>query len=43
VYVALARNQLKPANVDQAIDTIRKSLDEDIDTLDKQAAQRPKR
>jgi hypothetical protein len=43
VYVALARNQLKPANVDQAIDTIRKSLDEDIDTLDKQAALRPKR
>ncbi|MFP3649252.1 hypothetical protein SB822_61475, partial [Paraburkholderia sp. SIMBA_054] len=27
VYVALARNQLRPANVDQAIDTIRKSLD----------------
>ena len=43
VYVALARNQLKPANVDQAIDTIRKSLDEDIDTLDKQAVLRPKR
>jgi hypothetical protein len=36
VYVALARNQLKPANVDQAIGTIRKSLDEDIDMLAKQ-------
>ncbi|MEP9328119.1 hypothetical protein PPMP20_34065 [Paraburkholderia phymatum] len=38
VYVALARNQLKPANVDQAIDTIRRSLDEDIEALDKRAA-----
>jgi len=43
VYVALARNQLKAANVDQAIDTIRKSLDEDIDTLDKQLRCGPKR
>ena len=38
VYVALARNQLKPANVDQAIGTIRKSLDEDLDTLARQPA-----
>jgi len=38
VYVALARNQLKPANVDQAIGTIRRSLDEDLDTLAKQPA-----
>ncbi|WP_346778416.1 hypothetical protein [Paraburkholderia sp. Tr-20389] len=43
VYVALARNQLKPANVDQAIDTIRKSLDEDIEALDKRAAPPAKR
>jgi hypothetical protein len=38
VYVALARSQLKPANVDQAIVTIRKSLDEDLDALGKQPA-----
>ena len=38
VYVALARNQLNPANVDLAIGTIRKSLDEDLDALDKRAA-----
>jgi hypothetical protein len=38
VYVALARNQLKPANVDQAIGTIRKSLDEDLDLLARQPA-----
>ena len=41
VYLALARNQLKPANVDQAIDTIRKSLDEDVETLDKHPAPVP--
>jgi hypothetical protein len=38
VYVALARNQLKPANLDQAIETIRKSLDEDLDALDRHPA-----
>nr|WP_109480425.1 hypothetical protein [Paraburkholderia sp. C35] len=43
VYLALARNQLKPANVDQAIDTIRKSLDEDVDTLEKHPVVPPKR
>ncbi|KLU24658.1 hypothetical protein EOS_19245 [Caballeronia mineralivorans PML1(12)] len=35
VYEALARNLLRPANVDQAITTIRTSLDEDLGTLAK--------
>ena len=35
VYEALARNLLRPANVDQAITTIRTSLDEDLSTLAK--------
>ncbi|WP_051888263.1 hypothetical protein [Caballeronia sordidicola] len=35
VYEALARNLLRPANVDQAITTIRTSLDEDLSTLTK--------
>ncbi|MGX6999952.1 hypothetical protein [Caballeronia sp. KNU42] len=35
VYEALARNLLHPANVDQAITTIRTSLDEDLSTLAK--------
>jgi hypothetical protein len=35
VYEALARNLLRPANVDQAITTIRTSLDEDLSTLEK--------
>lgn len=33
VYEALARNLLRPVNVDQAITTIRTSLDEDLSTL----------
>ena len=35
VYEALARNLLRPTNVDQAITTIRTSLDEDLSTLAK--------
>ncbi|TDN69518.1 hypothetical protein [Paraburkholderia sp. BL10I2N1] len=35
VYDALARNQLRPANADQAIATIRTSLDEDLTALAK--------
>jgi hypothetical protein len=35
VYEALARNLLRPTNVDQAITTIRTSLDEDLSTLTK--------
>lgn len=35
VYDALARNQLRPANADQAIAIIRTSLDEDLSTLAK--------
>ena len=35
VYEALARNLLRPVNVDQAITTIRTSLDEDLSTLSK--------
>jgi hypothetical protein len=35
VYEALARNLLRPTNVDQAITTIRTSLDEDLGTLAK--------
>ena len=35
VYEALARNLLRPVNVDQAITTIRTSLDEDLSTLAK--------
>jgi hypothetical protein len=35
VYVALARNLLHPSNVDQAIATLRTSLDEDLAALAK--------
>lgn len=35
VYEALARNLLRPANVDEAITTIRTSLNEDLSTLAK--------
>jgi hypothetical protein len=35
VYEALARNLLRPANVDQAITTIRTSLDQDLGALAK--------
>jgi hypothetical protein len=35
VYDALARNELKPANVDEAIGTIHTSLNEDLETLAK--------
>jgi hypothetical protein len=35
VYEALARNLLRPTNVDQAITTIHTSLDEDLGTLAK--------
>ena len=35
VYEALARNLLRPVNVDEAIKTIRTSLDEDLSTLAK--------
>jgi hypothetical protein len=35
VYNALARNQLRPANADQAIAIIRTSLDEDLSALAK--------
>jgi hypothetical protein len=35
VYEALARNLLRPVNVDEAIATIRTSLDEDLSTLAK--------
>src|ERR1700709_1488751 len=35
VYAALARTLLRPTNVDQAITTIRTSLDEDLSTLAK--------
>jgi len=35
VYDALARNQLRPANADQAIAIIRTSLDEDLSALAK--------
>lgn len=34
VYMQLARSQMKPANVDQATATLRKSLDEDLTDLD---------
>ncbi|HET7921822.1 MAG TPA: hypothetical protein VFM15_03620 [Gammaproteobacteria bacterium] len=33
-YAKLARSQMKPANVDQAVATLRKSLDEDLARLD---------
>jgi hypothetical protein len=42
VYDALARNELKPSNVDEAIGTIRTSLNEDLDTLAKHPEKAPK-
>lgn len=40
VYMQLARSQMKPANVSQALVTLRKSLDEDLAHLDKVRKQR---